>query len=141
MTNNLQQLAQLGQSIWYDNIQRKMITSGDLKRMIAQGLLGMTSNPSIFEKAIGSSRDYDVAMHRLVGAGASAEEIYDALTIEDVGLAADVFQPVFKRTNGVDGYVSIEVSPKLAHDTAGTRADARRLWRKRYSMASMSTSH
>lgn len=129
MTNNLQQLAQQGQSIWYDNIQRKMITSGDLKRMIDQGLLGMTSNPSIFEKAIGSSHDYDVAMHRLVDAGASAEAIYDALTIEDVGLAADVFRPVFKRTNGVDGYVSIEVSPKLAHDTEGTLADARRLWK------------
>ena len=128
MTNNIQQLAQLGQSIWYDNIQRKMITSGDLKRMIDQGLLGMTSNPSIFEKAIGSSHDYDTAMHELVDAGASAEAIYDALTIEDVGLAADVFRPVFKRTNGADGYVSIEVSPKLAHDTVGTLADARRLW-------------
>ncbi len=128
MTNNIQQLAQLGQSIWYDNIQRKMITSGDLKRMIDQGLLGMTSNPSIFEKAIGNSHDYDTAMHQLVDAGANAEAIYDALTIEDVGLAADVFRPVFKRTNGADGYVSIEVSPKLAHDTVGTLADARRLW-------------
>ncbi len=128
MTNNIQQLAQLGQSIWYDNIQRKMITSGDLKRMIDQGLLGMTSNPSIFEKAIGNSHDYDTAMHRLVDAGANAEAIYDALTIEDVGLAADVFRSVFKRTNGADGYVSIEVSPKLAHDTVGTLADARRLW-------------
>src|SRR5512135_2339724 len=130
MINNIQQLAQLGQSIWYDNIQRKMITSGDLKRMVEQGLLGMTSNPSIFEKAIGSSHDYDVAMHRLVDAGASAEAIYDALTIEDVGLAADVFRPVFKRTNGADGYVSIEVSPKLAHDTAGTIAEVRRFWKE-----------
>ena len=129
MTNNLQHLAQLGQSIWYDNIQRQMITSGDLKRLIDQGLLGMTSNPSIFEKAIGNSHDYDVALHRLVDAGATAEQIYDALTLEDVGLAADVFRPVFKRTNGLDGYVSIEVSPKLAHDTAGTLADARRLWK------------
>lgn len=129
MNQHLQQLAQLGQSIWYDNIQRKMITSGDLKRMIDQGLLGMTSNPSIFEKAIGSSQDYDVAMQARVAAGANAEAIYDALTIEDVGLAADVFRPVFERTHGVDGYVSIEVSPKLAHDTAGTLADALRLWK------------
>lgn len=129
MTNHLQQLAQLGQSIWYDNIQRKMITSGDLKRLIDQGLLGMTSNPSIFEKAIGSSHDYDIALHRLVDAGATAEQIYDALTIEDVGLAADVFRPVYQRTHGADGYVSIEVPPKLAHDTAGTLAAARRLWK------------
>jgi transaldolase / glucose-6-phosphate isomerase len=129
MTNPLQQLARLGQSIWYDNIQRRMITSGDLKRLIDQGLLGLTSNPSIFEKAIGGSHDYDAAMHRLVEAGATAEQIYDALTIEDVGLAADVFRPVYQRTHGADGYVSIEVSPRLAHDTAGTLADARRLWR------------
>ncbi len=128
MTNNLQQLAQHGQSIWYDNIQRKMLTSGGLRAMIDQGLLGMTSNPTIFEKAIGGSSDYDEALQKLVARGATAEQIYDALTIEDVGLAADLFRPVFERTKGKDGYVSIEVSPKLAHDTAGTLADARRLW-------------
>jgi transaldolase / glucose-6-phosphate isomerase len=126
--NNLQQLAQLGQSIWYDNIQRKMLTGGGLRAMIDQGLLGMTSNPSIFEKAIGGSSDYDTALQKLAAQGATVEQIYDALTIEDVGLAADLFRPVFERTKGKDGYVSIEVSPKLAHDTAGTLADARRLW-------------
>ena len=126
--NKIQQLAQLGQSIWYDNIQRQMITSGKLKAMIAEGLLGMTSNPSIFEKAIGGSSDYDAAMQQLVAAGAGVEQIYDALTIEDVGMAADTFRAVFRQTHGVDGYVSIEVSPKLAHDTEGTLADARRLW-------------
>jgi len=126
--NNLQQLAQQGQSIWYDNIQRKMLTGGGLRAMIDQGLLGMTSNPSIFEKAIGGSSDYDAALQKLAARGATVEQIYDELTIEDVGLAADLFRPVFERTNGKDGYVSIEVSPRLAHDTAGTLADARRLW-------------
>ena len=126
--NNIQKLAELGQSIWMDNIQRKMLTGGGLQAMIDEGLLGMTSNPTIFEKAIGSSSDYDEAMRSLVAQGATAEQIFDALTIEDVGLAADIFRPVFDRTQGRDGYVSIEVSPKLAHDTAGTVADARRLW-------------
>jgi transaldolase len=126
--NNIQKLAELGQSIWIDNIQRKMLTGGGLQAMIDEGLLGMTSNPSIFEKAIGGSSDYDAAMRPLIDQGAMAEQIYDALTIEDVGMAADIFRPVFDRTRGEDGYVSIEVSPKLAHDTAGTLADARRLW-------------
>ena len=126
--NNIQKLAELGQSIWIDNIQRKMLTGGGLQAMIDEGLLGMTSNPTIFEKAIGGSSDYDEAMRPLVAQGATAEQIYDALTIEDVGMAADIFRQVFDRTRGKDGYVSIEVSPKLAHDTAGTLADARRLW-------------
>ncbi len=105
-----------------------MLTGGGLQAMIDQGLLGMTSNPTIFEKAIGGSSDYDAAMQKLVARGATVEQIYDALTIEDVGTAADLFRPVFERTQGKDGYVSIEVSPRLAHDTAGTLADARRLW-------------
>jgi transaldolase len=126
--NNIQKLAELGQSIWIDNIQRRMLTGGGLQAMIDEGLLGMTSNPTIFEKAISSSSDYDEAMHSLVAQGATAEHIFDALTIEDVGMAADIFRQVFDRTHGKDGYVSIEVSPKLAHDTAGTLADARRLW-------------
>ncbi len=126
--NNIQKLAELGQSIWLDNIQRKMLTGGGLQTMIDEGLLGMTSNPTIFEKAIGSSSDYDTALKALVAQGATAEQIFDALTIEDVGMAADLFRPVYDRTKGADGYVSIEVSPKLAHDGAGTLADARRLW-------------
>jgi transaldolase len=126
--NNLQKLAELGQSIWIDNIQRKMLTGGGLQAMIDEGLLGMTSNPTIFEKAIGSSGDYDEALRVLAKQGATTAQIYDELTIEDVSLAADIFRPVFDRTQGKDGYVSIEVSPKLAHDTTGTLADARRLW-------------
>jgi transaldolase/glucose-6-phosphate isomerase len=129
MTNRIQQLAQLGQSIWLDNIRRQMITSGQLTALVQQGLLGMTSNPTIFEKAIGGSHDYDETLQRLIETGATVEQIYDALTIEDVGLAADTFYPVFRHTNRVDGYVSIEVSPKLAHDTQATLDDARRLWK------------
>ncbi len=128
MTNRIQQLAQLGQSIWLDNIQRKMITSGKLKAMINEGLLGMTSNPTIFEKAIEGSSDYDEALQKLIDDGHTPAAIFDMLTIEDVGMAADVFRPVYERTNGGDGYVSIEVSPKLAHDTQRTLEDARRLW-------------
>ncbi len=126
--NNIQKLAELGQSIWMDNIQRKMFTGGGLQAMIDEGLRGMTSNPTIFEKAITGSDDYDESLQALIAQGATAEQIYDALTIEDVGMAADLFRPVFDRTQGGDGYVSIEVSPKLAHDTAGTLADTRRLW-------------
>src|SRR5512135_2355955 len=117
--NNIQKLAELGQSIWMDNIQRKMLTGGCLQTMIDEGLLGMTSNPTIFEKAIGGGSDYDEAMRPLVATGAAAEQIFDALTIEDVGMAADIFRPVFDRTHGRDGYVSIEVSPRLAHDATG----------------------
>src|SRR5512134_1580003 len=128
MANAVQRLAELGQSIWLDSIQRRMITSGRLEQMIAEGLLGMTSNPTIFEQAIGGSGDYDAALRRLIQTGAGVEQICDALTTEDVGLAADVFRPVFDRTDGADGYVSIEVSPRLAHDGDRTLADARRLW-------------
>ena len=124
----LEQLANLGQSIWLDFIRRSLITSGELQFLVDDGLRGMTSNPTIFDKAISGSSDYDEAMRALVDQGASAEKIFDALTVEDVGMAADIFRPVFDRTRGKDGYVSIEVSPKLAHDTAGTLADARRLW-------------
>jgi transaldolase len=129
LANAIQRLAMLGQSIWLDNIQRSMISTGKLGEMIGQGLLGMTSNPTIFEKAISTSRDYDAALQRLIEAGASAEQICDALTLEDVGMAADAFRPVFDRTGGADGYVSIEVSPRLAHDGTRTLEDARRLWR------------
>ena len=129
MANNVQRLARLGQSIWFDNIERRLIGSGGLDALIAEGLLGMTSNPTIFEKAIGGSADYDGALRRLVAAGASAEEICDALFLEDVGMAADRFRPVFEQAEGGDGFVSIEVSPLLAHDTERTLSEARRLWR------------
>jgi transaldolase/glucose-6-phosphate isomerase len=129
MDNKIKQLAELGQSIWYDNIKRDMITSGELQALVDEGLLGMTSNPTIFEKAISGSDGYDADLKKLVAKGARAEQIYDTLTIEDVGMAADVFRSVFDRTQGADGYVSIEVSPKLAHDPQATLDDARRLWK------------
>jgi transaldolase len=127
--NRVKELARLGQSIWYDNISRGLLTSGGLRRLIDDGLLGMTSNPTIFEKAILGSGDYDEALRRLIGEGASVEDIYDALTLDDVGRAADEFRRAYDRTGGADGYVSIEVAPTLAYDAAGTLAAARRLWR------------
>jgi transaldolase len=129
MANNVQRLARLGQSIWYDNIERRMLGNGALDGLLSDGLLGMTSNPTIFEKAIAGSADYETSLRHLAADGASALEICDALFVEDVGAAADRFRPVFDRTGGNDGFVSIEVSPRLAHDTDATLADARRLWR------------
>ncbi|MCX7838912.1 MAG: transaldolase [Anaerolineae bacterium] len=128
--NPLLEVKKLGQSIWLDNIQRGFILSGGLKKLIDEdGISGETSNPTIFEKAIaGNSADYADAMRELIRAGKSAREIYDALSIADVQMACDVFRPVYDATNGADGYVSIEVSPHLAHDTAGTIADATRLF-------------
>lgn len=130
MPNRLIELKTIGgQSLWYDNIQRGLIVSGELKRLVDEdGILGVTSNPTIFEKAISGSSDYDAAIAALTRAGMSIEEIYSALTIEDIRMAADVLRPVYDRTHGKDGYVSIEVSPLLANDTAGTIGEARRLW-------------
>jgi transaldolase/glucose-6-phosphate isomerase len=126
--NPLLELKRLGQSVWLDNISRGLINSGDLKRLMDEdGICGITSNPTIFDKAISQGTDYDAAMRDLISQDAGDADIYDALTIADIQAAADVLQPVFDETRGVDGYVSLEVSPKLAHDTAGTLADARRL--------------
>ena len=127
--NPLRKLEALGQSIWMDFIRRGMIASGQLKQLIEEdGLCGVTSNPSIFEKAITGSSDYDEAIRVLAQEGRSAEQIYDALTIEDIQHVADLFRPVYDRLDGMDGFVSLEVSPYLAHDTAATIAEARRLW-------------
>ncbi len=130
MTRNpLQQLHDAGQSVWLDNIRRSLITSGELDRMIQEdALTGITSNPSIFEKAIGGSSDYDETIKKLIGAGnKSAPQIFEALAVEDIQMACDKLLPVYEQTNGLDGYVSIEVSPHLVHDTAGTIAEAHRL--------------
>jgi len=126
--NPLLELSKLGQSVWLDNISRGLLNSGELKRLADEdGISGVTSNPTIFEKAISHGSDYDGAMRELIHRGASDADIYDALTIADIQSATDVLRPVFDATHGDDGYVSIEVSPKLAHDTEGTIADARRL--------------
>jgi transaldolase/glucose-6-phosphate isomerase len=127
--NPLIDVQKFGQSIWYDNIRRSLITSGELMNMVNQdGLLGVTSNPAIFEKALAGSTDYDQALKGLVAQGiGTAIEIYEHLAIEDIQLAADVLYPVYVRTGGKDGYVSFEVSPYLANDTKGTIDEARRL--------------
>ncbi len=129
MSNPLIRLQELGQSPWHDNIRRELLTSGKLKKMVADGdVTGLTSNPTIFEQAIANSNDYDEALERLAREGKSAEEIFDSLAIADIRAAADVFAPVFERTGGRDGYVSIEVAPKFASDTQATIREARRLW-------------
>jgi transaldolase/glucose-6-phosphate isomerase len=124
----LHQLARLGQAIWLDYIRRSFITSGDLQALIDQGLRGITSNPTIFEKAIAGSADYDQDLHHLVDEGKTVEEIYEALTLDDIRRAADLLHKVYEQTDGADGYVSLEVSPTLAYDTEGTIAEARRLF-------------
>ncbi len=128
MSNPLVDLGRQGQSVWYDNIGRSMITSGELNRLIQQdGLTGMTSNPAIFEKAISGSDDYRGALRQLASAGLQPLQIYEAIAIEDIRWAADVMLPVYERTQGADGYVSLEVSPHLAGDTQGTVEEALRL--------------
>jgi transaldolase/glucose-6-phosphate isomerase len=124
----LHELADLDQVIWLDYIRRSFITSGDLQALIDDGLRGITSNPAVFEQAIAGSTDYDDDLHRLVDEGRAVEEIYEALILDDIARAADLMRPVYDRTDGVDGYVSLEVDPNLAHDTDGTVAEARRLF-------------
>ncbi|MFZ5449499.1 MAG: transaldolase [Thermodesulfobacteriota bacterium] len=127
--NPLVKLGAFGQSIWLDYIRRQMIDSGELKKFIDEdGLKGVTSNPAIFEKAIAGSDDYNQAIRTLALAGKSIQEIYQVLTVEDVGRAADLFRPLHDHLHGQDGFVSLEVNPHLAHDTQGTIAEARRLW-------------
>ena len=129
-TNPLIELTKLGQSVWNDNIERKLITSGELKRLIDEdGLSGVTSNPAIFEKAIVGSELYADQLRDTAEKGKSAQEIYEALAIQDIQMAADVLASVYERTGGADGFVSLECSPLLANDTQGTIEETRRLWR------------
>ncbi|HSB08310.1 MAG TPA: transaldolase [Blastocatellia bacterium] len=129
-TNPLIDLTKLGQAVWYDNIERKLVTSGELKRLIDEdGLSGVTSNPAIFEKAIAGSDLYADQLRDLAMQGKRAQEIYEALAIKDIQMAADVLASVFEKTGGADGFVSFECSPLLANDTQGTIEEARRLWR------------
>ncbi len=128
MGNSIQRLYENGQSIWCDNISRHMIASGDLRRLIDIGVVGVTSNPTIFMKAITGSGDYDELFARLVASGADTMAIYEGLVLPDIADAADILRPVYDRTAGVDGYVSLEVNPKLAFDTDGTVAEGRRLF-------------
>jgi transaldolase/glucose-6-phosphate isomerase len=120
----IKELKQIGQSLWLDNIRRQLITSGELARLRDEGLTGVTSNPTIFEKAVSGSNDYDEAMVRLVKEKATPSEMLWGLMVEDIQAAADVFRPVFDKTKGKDGYVSIEVSPTVAASTSRTIAFA-----------------
>ncbi len=127
--NPLIQLGIFGQSLWLDYIRRDLIASGNLRRLIEEdGLRGMTSNPAIFEKAISGSPDYDEDIQAQSLAGKGVQSIYEAISQCDVQRAADKFRPLYDRTNGRDGYVSLEVNPHLAHDTHGTIQEARQLW-------------
>jgi transaldolase / glucose-6-phosphate isomerase len=130
--NNLQKLEQLGQSIWYDNISRGVILKGELKKMVDEGCLGVTSNPTIFDKAISGSSDYDDQIRDLVAENPriDAGEIIQALMVKDIQMACDVLRPVFDRTKGGDGFVSIEVTPAKARDTQATIEEVRELWSK-----------
>ncbi len=128
--NSLKQLETFGQSIWLDYIRRDLIVSGELRRLIKEdGLQGMTSNPTIFEKAIGESHHYDADIKSLVLQGKDPKTIYEALSQHDVQSAADEFRALYESSDGKDGYVSLEVNPHLAHDTAGTIKEAQRLWK------------
>jgi len=126
----LLKLLELGQSVWYDYIRRSFILSGELQALVDRGLRGITSNPSIFQKAIVGSADYNEDLQDLVGGGASSREIYEALSIKDITMAADVLRPVYEATEGRDGFVSLEVDPSLAHDTPGTVSEAQALFEK-----------
>jgi transaldolase/glucose-6-phosphate isomerase len=129
MTNRLVEIMKLGQSIWYDNIRRAMLTSGDLAKKIEEDdLRGVTSNPTIFEKAITGSTDYDEQLRQLVQAGKGVGEIYEELVVKDIGDAADILRPVYDRTDGLDGYISLEVNPALAYKTRETIDEATRLF-------------
>lgn len=130
--NPLQLLRSEGQAIWLDYIRRDLLTSGELARLVAEdGVTGVTSNPAIFKKAIGESDLYDGDIRRLIGERPelSAMELYEELAVSEIRMAADVLRPVYDAEDGADGFVSLEVSPHLAHDAEGTLAEARRLWR------------
>ncbi|MDQ6636861.1 MAG: bifunctional transaldolase/phosoglucose isomerase [Candidatus Dormibacteraeota bacterium] len=130
MASPIKQVHKQGQSLWLDNIRRQLITSGELARLRDEGVTGVTSNPTIFEKAVSGSTDYDEALVRMVKAGQKPDDILWALMLDDIRDAADVFRPVYDQTRGADGYVSIEVSPVAAQDTKKTVDIARDLWRR-----------
>ena len=128
MTNPITRVRDLGQSIWYDNISRAHLRSGELQRLINLGVSGLTSNPTIFEKAISESTDYDADLDALIGAGKGPSEVFEALAGDDIRAAADMLRPAYDAAGGADGFASFEVSPHLAHDTEGTVRAAMRLF-------------
>jgi transaldolase len=126
----IQSVCELGQSLWLDYIRRDLIESGELEQRIKAGeIRGVTSNPTIFEQAIADSDLYTAALRPLAQAKWKAEEIFDALSVEDIRAAAGVFLPLYEETNGRDGFVSIEVNPRFADNASRTLVEARRLWK------------
>ncbi len=126
--NNIQKALEYGQSIWLDSISREMLRSGELQKFVDLGVTGVTSNPSIFDKAIAESDIYDESLREYASDGADRQTVFERLAVDDIRDAADVLRPVYDEADRCDGYVSIEVSPTLANDTEGTTVEARRLW-------------
>ena len=129
MDSPIREAQRYGQSIWYDNISRGLLISGELGRLVDQGITGVTSNPTIFEKAVASGIDYDDDLVKFEGTRASVQEVYESIAIQDIRDATDLLYPVYERTKSLDGYVSLEVSPFLANDTDGTVIEAERLFK------------
>jgi transaldolase/glucose-6-phosphate isomerase len=130
VSNHLKELLDAGQSVWLDNLRRSMFASGDLQKLIDQGLRGMTSNPTIFEKAIGTGDDYDEQLRALISSQTDADALFWELAVQDIQHACDAFKGVYESSGGNDGFVSLEVSPLLAHDTQGTIENAKLLWKR-----------
>ena len=129
MSNPLRLIRSFGQSIWYDNLGRELLRSGTLKRLIEEdGVSGVTSNPTIFLKTISSEKIYDEDIHAEVDKGATVEGVYEHLVIADIKEAADLLAPVFEESSGLDGYVSLEVPPRLAYERTKTVTEAKRLF-------------
>ena len=126
--NSIQELGRLGQSVWYDNMYRSLITSGELARLVEMGVTGLTSNPTIFQKAISSGSEYDDSLVKHASRGLNPEQLFESLATEDIRAAADILRTVYERSGGSDGFASLEVSPRLAHDTDGTIEAALRLF-------------
>ena len=130
MTEIIKRINQIGQSLWYDNIERKLLRNGSLAGMVERGeIRGITSNPSIFNKAISKSTDYEQDIRSLTAEGFSREEVYEKLAVQDIQDAADLFTGLYKESAGADGYVSLEVDPTLANQTEETISEAKRLWK------------
>jgi transaldolase len=130
-TNHILEIEQLGQSIWMDNLTRDLIQSGELKKLIeTRGLKGITSNPAIFEKAIAGNKIYDADIEKGIRAGLPTYKIYESLVFDDIRNACDIFRPIYESSNGLDGYISIEVPPTIAHDTQATIEEARRYYQE-----------
>ena len=130
MPNPLLQLKNFGQSVWYDNIDRAQLVSGQFQSLLDDdGVTGVTANPTIFQKSISAGHAYDKQLMQLIGEGKNVSDIYEAMIIQDIRTVADMLRPTYERTNMLDGYVSLEVSPDLAHDTDATIAEVRRFWK------------